>query len=185
MSGALRAIATRFIDTTAGASRSEARRQRTVTRSNAVNTALLKAWEREIHRYYDVVEGAEPSIVALFERAAVLGCALLTLRYAADSAVEFWSAAARDDGLAMHDPRKRFVIWLRDEKRPKPGEIARAFAVAWRNFLRGTELKLIRFNTRTPLEIEKVNLDLVESEIQSLIASMDERQLSLLIDEEV
>jgi len=180
MSGALRAIATRFTDTTGGASRGDARRQRAVTRSNAVNTSLLRVWEKEIHKYYEIVEGGEPSIIALFERAAVLGCALLTIRYSPESAAEFWGGASRDDGLAMHDPRKRFLVWLREEKKSKSGEIARAFAVAWRNFLKGGELKLIRFNTRTPLEIEGVNLDAVEAEIQSLIGKMDDRQPDLL-----
>jgi hypothetical protein len=178
MSGALRAIATRFTDTTAGASRGDARRQRALTRSNAVNTTLLRAWEKEIHRYYEIVEGGEPSIVAMFERAAVLGCALLTIRYAPEDAIEFWGGSARDDGLSAHDPRKRFINWLREEKKPKSGQIARAFSVAWRSYLKGNELKLIR--PPTLLEIEKVNLDAVEAEIRALIAPTDDRQPDLL-----
>lgn len=180
MSGALRVIATRFTDTTGGATRGETRRQRALTRSNAVNTTLLRAWEREVHRYYEIVEGGEPSIIAMFERAAVLGCALLTVRYAEDSAEEFWRGASRDDGLAMHDPRKRFIVWLRDTKKPKAGEIARAFSVTWRSFLKGNDLKLIRYNMRTPLDIEKIDLDAVEAEIQGLISNMDDRQPDLL-----
>jgi hypothetical protein len=180
MSGALRAVATRFTDITAGGSRAESRKQRILTRSNAVNTTLLRAWKDEIHRYYEIVEGGEPSVVAMFERAAVLGCALLTIRYAPVEAEDFWSEAARDDGLSANDPRKRFIVWLREEKKPKSSEIARAFAVCWRNYLRGSELKLIRINTRTLLELEKINLDAVEAEIQRLIANIDDRQPDLL-----
>lgn len=80
MSGAIRVIATRFTDTTASSRRSEIARTRTVTRSNAVNMTLLRAWSAEIHNYYEIVDGGEASIIALFDRAAVLGCALLTIR---------------------------------------------------------------------------------------------------------
>ena len=180
MSGALRVIATRFTDATSGMTRSDNRRKRALTRSNAVNTTLLRAWEREVHRYYEIVEGGEPSIVAMFDRAAVLACALLTIRHAEPEAEAFWRDAARDDGLAMHDPRKRFIVWLRDAAKPKAGEIGRAFAVAWRNYLKGNELKLIRYNTRSPLEIERIDLDAVEDDIQALIANMDDRQPDLL-----
>lgn len=161
MAGALRVIATRFTDTTGGASRSESRKKRAVTRSNAVNTTLLRAWNREIHRYYGLVEGGEPSIIELFDRAAVLGCALLTIRYAPDQAERFWRDAVVDDGLSKADPRKRFVAWLREGNTRKSGDIGRAFAVAWRHFLRSSEVTFLRVNARSPLEIEGIDLDQV------------------------
>jgi hypothetical protein len=180
MSGALRVIATRFTDTTAGATRGATKRQRSITRSNAVNTTLLRAWEPEIHRYFEIVEGGEPTILALFERAAVLACALLTIRHVSDQASDFWRGAARDDGLGMHDARKRFVVWLRETKHPKAGEIARAFSVTWRAFLRNSDLKLIRYHSRSPLELERIDLDAVEEDVQRLLGDMHEAQLDLL-----
>jgi hypothetical protein len=180
MAGALRIIAARFTDTTSGTSKGDARKRRSVTRSNAVSTQLLKVWESEIHQYYKIVEDGESSIVALFDRAAVLGCALLTIRYAPDCAIQFWGGAAKDDGLAMHDPRKRFINWLRDTNKPKSGDIARAFAVAWRYFIKGQELKLIRYNSRSPVELERIDLDRVELELQAAIGHSNDGQLDLL-----
>lgn len=180
MSGALRVIATRFTDTTAGGSRSEAKRKRAVTRSNAVNTKLLRAWQSEIHHYYGLVDGGEPSNIALFDRAAVLACALLTIRYAPQYADDFWREAAHEDGLGKHDPRKRFIVQLREARKLKSGEIARLFALAWKHYLNDNEIKFLRVKTSTPLEIERIDLDQVEDDIHSLIANVDSDEADLL-----
>jgi len=56
---------------------------------------------------------------------------------------EFWSEIARDSGLLKEDPRKRFLVFLRDKKERPPG-VARGFAPAWRAFVEGRSLELLR-----------------------------------------
>ena len=86
---------------------------------------------------------------------------LLILKTPANSPFDGFSGTrlSRDDGLRAHDPRKRFLHWLRNGKRIRPGNAARGFAVAWRAFLEGRELQLIRIVDQSkPVEIEGVPL---------------------------
>jgi hypothetical protein len=48
--------------------------------------------------------------------------------------------------------------WLRNGKRIRPGNTARGFSVAWRAFLEGKELQLIRFDPSKPIDIPTVPL---------------------------
>jgi len=50
------------------------------------------------------------------------------------------------------------LSWLRSGKRIRPGNSVRGFAVAWRAFLEGKELQLIRFEQSKPIEIMTVPL---------------------------
>lgn len=156
LSGAVRQITTGFLDTTAGVG--SAKRARVRSRSNAFVSELMRKWATEAQTYFSLIQGGEQSNYYLFERASVMACALLTLRYVPDKAKEFWSGAARDDGLARHDPRKRLLVWLRDNKE-KPSDIARGFAVVWRSFLDDSEVKLIRFDSTRPIDIRFVPLE--------------------------
>jgi hypothetical protein len=108
--------------------------------------------------YFQLVQSGEAANMYLFLRAPVIACGMFTIRHCPDKASEFWSGIARDDGLRAHDPRKRFLNWLRNGKRIRPGNVARGFAVAWRAFLEGKELQLIRFDQSKPIEITAVPL---------------------------
>lgn len=155
VSAAVKLIATGFLDTTAGLGATKQGRIR--ARSNAVVSGLIRNWASEARTYFSLIQGGEQSTIHLFERASVMACGLLTLRYCPEEAQKFWEGAARDDGLTRHDARKRFLIWLRDS-REKPDDVARAFAIVWRAFLDGGEIKLIRFDPKKPLAIRFVPL---------------------------
>ena len=156
LSGAVRQIATGFIDTTGGIGVSKTGRVR--ARSNAFVSDFMRKWSVEAQLYFSLLQGAEKSNLFVFERAPVIACALLSLKYVPDKAKEFWDGAVRDDGLSKHDPRKRFLIWLR-EKREKPANVARGFSVVWKAFLEGGEVKLIRFDPTKPIDIRFVPLE--------------------------
>jgi hypothetical protein len=157
LSGAVKLIATGFADMTAG-SATQGKSAKIRARSNAVISDLMRAWAFEGRHYFSLIQGGEPANLYLFERAPVIACGLLTLRYAPDKASNFWQEIARDDALSRHDPRKRFLVWLRENKE-KPAGVARGFAVAWRNYLDETELKLIRFDPTRPIQIRGVPLE--------------------------
>jgi hypothetical protein len=157
VSGAVRLIASGFIDMTAGVGKDKHVRMRGA-RSNALVSELLRDWAAEAKTYFDLVHGGETANMYLFLRAPVIACALLTLRHSPDRAKAFWSEMARDDGLRSHDPRKRLLTWLRSGKRIRPGNAVRGFAVAWKAFLEGKELSLIRFDQSKPIEIVTVPL---------------------------
>ena len=158
LSGAVRLIASEFIDMTAGVGKDKHIRMRGA-RSNTLLSELMRMWAPEAKTYFDLVHGGEAANMYLFLRAPVIACALLTIRHMPEKAREFWSGMARDDGLRAHDPRKRFLLWLGKGKRVRPGTAARGFAVAWRAFLEGRELQLIRIVDQSkPVEIEGVPL---------------------------
>lgn len=123
LSGAVRLIATGFSDPTANSSVS-AVSARVRSRSNAGVSSLIRAWAPEARAYFEAVQGGEPSNAYLWDRAAVIACGLLTIRYRQVKGIEFWSGIAKDDGLAKEDPRKRFLVFLRDKKE-RPGRGAR------------------------------------------------------------
>lgn len=156
LGGAVRQITTGFLDATAGIG--SAKRARVRARSNAFVSELMRKWSKEAQTYFSLIQGGEQSNYYLFERASVMACALLTLKYVPEKAKEFWSGAARDDGLSRHDPRKRFLVWLRENKE-KPSDIARGFAVVWRMFLDNGEVKLIRIDSTKPVDIRFVPLE--------------------------
>jgi hypothetical protein len=157
VSGAVRLIASGFIDMTAGVGKDKHIRMRGA-RSNALVSELLREWAGEAKTYFELVHGGDTANTHLFLRAPVIACGLLTIRHSPDRAKEFWREIARDDGLRAHDPRKRFLNWLRSGKRIRPGNAVRGFAVAWKAFLEDKELQLIRFDQSRPIDITTVPL---------------------------
>jgi hypothetical protein len=157
LSGAVRLIASEFIDMTAGVGKDKHVRMRGA-RSNALVSELLRAWAPEAKTYFELVQRGETANMYLFLRAPVIACGLLTIRHMPEKAQEFWSGMASDDGLRAVDPRKKFLNLLRNGKRIRPGNAARGFAVAWRAFLQGRDLQFIRFDQSKPVEIDSVPL---------------------------
>lgn len=131
---------------------------RVAGRSNIVVSDLMRDWAAESKQYYELIAGGEAANLYLFDRAAVIACALLTLRYQQEKAATFWRGISQDDGLKREDPRKRLLMWLGLNKE-KPTLTARAFAVAWRAWMDGREIEMIRFKTNLPIKIEGIPLD--------------------------
>lgn len=133
---------------------------KTAGRSNLVVSDLMMEWASESREYYSLIAGGEKSRMYLFDRAAVIASALITLRYVPEKAKEFWRGMAQDDGLAREDPRKRFLLWL-DENKERPLLTAKAFAVAWRAFCEDRQIALIRFTATQPVKFVGVPLERV------------------------
>ncbi len=138
---------------------------RTGGRSNIAVSDLMREWAKESKQYYSLIAGGEKANIYLFDRAPVIACGLLTLRYNSEKAITFWEGIAQDDGLRREDPRKRFLIWLQENKE-KISTTARSFSVAWRNYIEGRELKLLRpTEPSTPLKIMGVPLEEVMKKV--------------------
>jgi hypothetical protein len=155
LSAAVRLIASGFVDGGKGYT-VHAR-----SRSNIVVSDLMKEWAKEGNRYFDLIASGEKANMLVFERAPVMACALLTLRFLPQKAEPFWQDMARDDGLSREDPRKRFLLWLRQHK-AKPAQVARAFAIAWKAWVEERTIELIRFSGRSPLRLQNIDLDAVQ-----------------------
>ena len=158
LSGAVKLIATGFADVTAknAAVRAAGRVQ---ARSNAAVSGLMRLWSKEARTYFSLIHGGEPTNMYLFDRAPVVACGLLTIRHMPDKAADFWREIARDSGLSREDARKRFLVFLRDKKERPPG-VVRGFAPAWRAFVEGRSLDLLRPEKSTsPIMIKGVPLD--------------------------
>jgi hypothetical protein len=113
-------------------------------------------------RYFELIASGEKANMLVFERAPVMACALLTIRFIPEKAEPFWQDMARDDGLSREDPRKRFLLWLRQQHKAKPIHVARAFAVAWKAWVEGRTIELIRFSGTSRLKLQNINLDAVQ-----------------------
>ena len=181
LSGAVKLIATGFMDVTAKVS-SVDRKDRAKSRSNAAVSRLMRSWAKEAQTYFEAVHGGEPQNMYLFDRAAVIACAILTMRHVPEKAVEFWSGMSRDDGLSRGDPRKRYLLWLRDGKH-RAGDAARGFAVAWRAFLDQRDVTLIRIDSRRSVEIRGVPLEKEITAALALVTSDVDDDLELPLDE--
>jgi hypothetical protein len=138
---------------------------RTGGRSNIAISDLMRDWAKESKQYYSLISGGEKSNAHLFDRSAVIAGGLLTLRYNVEKAITFWEGISQDDGLRREDPRKRFLIWLQENKE-KISTTARAFSVAWRAYVEGREIKLLRpTEPTTPLRISGVPLEEVMKKV--------------------
>lgn len=154
--------------------------RRWADKSHSVVNELVVEWAPEAREYYGAIKGCERVDMPLFERAGVMACGLLTLRYNKDKALEFWKGMAEDNRLSKDDPRKKYLVWLRSQHRAKPANAARAFNVAWRAFLKGRPLQLLRPNKLTRVTIAEVPLDQIvrgrESSVEKLSQMKDLQQ---------
>jgi hypothetical protein len=94
--------------------------------------------------------GGTGNTVQMLKRAGVLAVALETFRHQPSMAEAFWSAAARDDGLAANRPEKALLNWLRNARRSGGSsgirDHARAAALAWNASYRGETRTFVKPN---------------------------------------
>lgn len=179
LSGAVKLIATGFSDITSKNAARKGGVEVQQARSNAAVSDLIREWAPEARTYFGLVQNGEPTNAYLFDRASVVACGLLTIRYVPDKASEFWREIARDSGLLANDPRKRFLVFLRDKKERPPG-VARGFAPAWRAFVEGRSLDLLRPEKSTnPISIRGVKLDKELAGARNKNAPASELQLNV------
>lgn len=117
----------------------------------------IEAWLPEIETFMEIVRGNSSDMWNLFTRSAVSAVALTTLRACPDRAHEFWSGAARDDGLRKGDPRHTLLGWLRRtpvRSMPHAIEYAQYVAATWNHFYAGTTIeKIVIRDKAAPIRI--------------------------------
>jgi len=114
-----------------------------VDRRLAVATEYAKA----AGRFAACLEGLAASRRSRFRGGAVTAVAVITFRYQSETAWQFWSGIAQNDGLKRGDPRHAFVMDLFSRVRKRNGATIQAFApamIAWNAFFGEKPLQMIR-----------------------------------------
>lgn len=128
--------------------------QNTRTYTPSEKLALMAEWQAEAADYEKAVDNSPASIRRKLYIAQVMAVALVTIRANRESAVEFWSGIAADDGLNRGDPRKTLLDFLRDTHGTSTGFTATAVACAraWAAWEQKRDLGMIRVG-RAPIRI--------------------------------
>lgn len=115
----------------------------------------IRPWMPNMRAFHACLEGAGGFSYNLLNRKVVFSVALVTLKYQAEKAREFWSGIALDDGLKRSDPRKTLLNWLSEH--PMASNMSephlRACAVAWNAWYEGRSLTVIKANGDGPVII--------------------------------
>jgi hypothetical protein len=102
------------------------------------------------------LHGAPGANKRMLSRSAFLAVALATARYQPSTAVEFWKAAAFDDGLSRNDPRKALLTYgINNSARGGSDNTvhARAAALAWNAYFEGRPLEYCKPNQTTEFRL--------------------------------
>lgn len=123
-----------------------------VGRSIPARIRFLREWEAELVQANNIIKPAVKSVKKYFNRQAVVGVMLLTLRHAPDKAYEFWSAVVSGEGLYLGDPQMTLRNYLQATPTSKVHEhvYARYVANCWNAFYREQKM------TRTQVKSEGV-----------------------------
>jgi hypothetical protein len=125
----------------------------------AEKLSLMALWHSEAVDYEKCIDGAPQKLRRKLYGAQVMAVALVTLRAGGESATEFWTGVANDDGLRRGDPRKTLVDFLRDAHAASNGFTSTAAAVAraWAAWDANRDLSMIRVG-RQPVQIARTKI---------------------------
>lgn len=109
--------------------------------SRDVRIAAMQEYEEYAKLYVTAVSGNSKSRFSQFVRAPIFAVALETMRFQPNAAFEFWSTAAKDDGLRRNDPRKKLLTFLQENRSNSNTfrDHVQAAALCWNSFYRGDE----------------------------------------------
>ena len=94
----------------------------------------MNEWSVFAGLYFEQVREGGVGLKGAFRRAPVVAVGVITMRYQRERAIDFWSAAAANDGLHKLDPRQALVNFLLKDSSRKgnPTHYARSVASAWK-----------------------------------------------------
>jgi len=99
--------------------------------------AVMDDWRAAAELYLETVSEARPYLLKRLSWAGVMSVGLATFNGPSEGAEEFWSGAARDDGLYWGDPRKALINYLQEQPRVSTLTKIRAVARCWNAFADG------------------------------------------------
>ena len=113
-------------------------------------------WWAPAKQFFGAISTADAVMRGRLTRQATMAVGLVTFRYEAEKALEFWGDVARDDGLHKGDPRKtlsRDLLDTRFARKESVGYASRAATMAWNAFFEGHQLGSIRVQMESPVVI--------------------------------
>lgn len=114
--------------------------------SREARFVAMRDYKEAAALYHAAISGAPGSHRNPLLRSGLLAVALETLRYQPAKAVEFWEAAAHDDGLSAGDPRKtllRFALTHKAAGGQSAIDFSRGAMQAWNAWWRKNSLTII------------------------------------------
>lgn len=113
-------------------------------------------WWTTAKQFLAAIDNADTRTKKALLRQPVMSVGLMTFKYQAEIAREFWEGVARDDGLRQEDPRKTLLKYLAERSiggGNSAAEMMRGVASAWNAFYEKRRLKFIRVSTDMPMVI--------------------------------
>jgi hypothetical protein len=119
---------------------------RMYTSSPRLRMDFMRAWTGEAEQFYAAIKGSPGSLGMNIRRSPVFAVALVTYRFQAEKAEDFWFNVCQDDGLNQGDVRKSLHVFLLTSQPSKyePHEYSRYIAQAWNNAWYGQRRKNIQ-----------------------------------------
>lgn len=109
-----------------------------IVRDEEAVKAEMRMLAPAMHALLACFAKAPKANVSLFMRGHVLAVALITMRDQPEKAVQFWTAAAEDDGLRNGRPEKALINWMRKNPVGKSSrQQHEAAIVCWNKFFEG------------------------------------------------
>lgn len=104
----------------------------------------LQEWWPTIKIYDDLIRDARRAVKRNLLTASIMSIGLVTIRYQADRASEFWRGVAADDRLAKNDPRKTLLILLETIQKHDVNDTLSRAACCWNAWFRNEKLSQAR-----------------------------------------
>lgn len=141
------------------------------SKSFGLKKSLMFEWANEAKTFFRAIDPAPGFNKELFYRGHVLAVALLTIRHAGESACDFWSGTAIDDGLRNGDPRKALINWLRNNPAAKSVGLQHRAAIAcWNAWHKDRTLNKVYPDTKGALKILGTPIEITEGRQQQSFA---------------
>ena len=119
-----------------------------VSASTDLAVEMMTQWQDAARLYFECARDAGHGLKQKYRLTPVVAIAIATFHYepAKEKAADFWSIAAKDDGLHRGDPRKALNDYLRSQsaKGANPVNFMRHVASAWNRWFEKGKLSAVK-----------------------------------------
>lgn len=132
------------------------------SRSIDVRRSFARDWAPSMQQFVAAVARCPNQIRNLLTSSAVLGVALVSLRYRPEKAQEFWRSIALNDALRRGSPEHTLLNYIHNNRVNRIGPViySRGVAFAWNAAYEGRALSYIRMpDPATPINIRGTPYD--------------------------
>lgn len=125
------------------------------SRNTANKLKWVGEWSKEALQYAEDITHAQPNRRRALMRSGTMAVALVTYRYQAAKAKDFWRRVADGADLKVNDPRKTLYDDLADRnmRLEGAGQSIQQSALAWNAYMEGRSMKIVRVAPQWHLKI--------------------------------